>query len=151
MLKGGLSPTPKRFFCLLQLKLFKNDEKCFFFYLKSSFHSRDIWIFVSTFWSCRKNDLVRKIDYFQNLWGHKLVRKQLQCTSFPISHEVKVTRQRSLLHCVNVIRDIFFYINHSENDTGRLVPDSFLFFEKTLCKVKATRSFKISWEVLQDS
>ena len=36
---------------------FKNDEKCFSFHLKSSFHSQDIYIFVMTFWPCRKNDL----------------------------------------------------------------------------------------------
>ena len=32
-------------------KLFK---KCFLFYLKTSFRSQDIKIFVLTFWSCRK-------------------------------------------------------------------------------------------------
>ena len=35
--------TDKNFFCyLLHLKPFKNDEKCFFFHLKSSFRSQDI-------------------------------------------------------------------------------------------------------------
>ena len=35
--------TDKIFFCyLLHLKPFKNDEKCFFFHLKSSFRSQDI-------------------------------------------------------------------------------------------------------------
>ena len=32
-----------------------------FFHLKSSFHSEDIYFFVLTFWSCRKNGLARKI------------------------------------------------------------------------------------------
>ena len=32
-----------------------------FFHLKSSFHSEDIYFFVLTFWSCRKNSLARKI------------------------------------------------------------------------------------------
>ena len=35
-------------------KPFKNDEKCFLFHLKSSFRSKDLSIFVSTFWSCWK-------------------------------------------------------------------------------------------------
>ena len=43
-----------------ELKLFKNDKKSFFISLKSSFHSQDIYIFILTFWSCRKNDLIRK-------------------------------------------------------------------------------------------
>ena len=35
-------------------------EKCFL-NLKSSFLSQDILVFVTTFWSCRKNGLTRKI------------------------------------------------------------------------------------------
>ena len=40
--------------------LFKNGEKCFF-HLKNSFCSHDIYVFVMTFWPCRKNGLIRKI------------------------------------------------------------------------------------------
>ena len=39
---------------------FKNDEKCFLYHFKSSFHSQDIQIFVLTFWSCRKKGFIRK-------------------------------------------------------------------------------------------
>ena len=35
-------------------------------------------------------------------------------------------------------RKIFFFKNHGENEAGRLVPDFFLFFKKTLYKVKAS-------------
>ena len=38
--------------------------------------------------------------------------------------------------------------NHGENETGRLVPDLFLFFKKTLHKVKASGEylmFNIFW------
>ena len=38
-----------------------NDENCFLFQLKSSFHSQDIYIFVLIFWSCREIGLIRKI------------------------------------------------------------------------------------------
>ena len=41
-LKVGLSPSKKTSFYFLQWKPFKNDEKCFLFYLKSSFRSQDI-------------------------------------------------------------------------------------------------------------
>ena len=46
---------------LLQWKLLKDDEKCFLFYLRSSFCCQDIWIFVLTFWPFRKNGFIRKI------------------------------------------------------------------------------------------
>ena len=35
-------------------KLFKINEKCFLFHLKSSFRSQNIYVFVMTFSSCRK-------------------------------------------------------------------------------------------------
>ena len=56
----GLSPS-KRIFYLLQWKPYKNNEKYFLFHLKSSFGSQDIKIFFLTFWSCSRNDLIRKI------------------------------------------------------------------------------------------
>ena len=60
-LEVRLSRSRKNSFYLLQWKSFKNDEKCFLAHLKSYFRSQDIYIFVLTFWSCRKNDLIRKI------------------------------------------------------------------------------------------
>ena len=47
--KGALSGL-RQF--LATESLFKNDEKCFLFHLKSSFRSQDIEVFVLTFWSC---------------------------------------------------------------------------------------------------
>ena len=40
---------PKKFCSLVHWKPFKNYEKCFLFYLKSSFRSQDIYVFVMTF------------------------------------------------------------------------------------------------------
>ena len=37
-----------------------------------------------------------------------------------------------------ITSEIFFFKNYSENETWRLVQDLFLFFKKTLCKVKAS-------------
>ena len=59
-LKVGLSPS-KKVCCLLDWKPFKIDEKCFLFQLKSFFVSQDIYIFVTFFWSCRRNGLIRNI------------------------------------------------------------------------------------------
>ena len=35
-------------------------------------------------------------------------------------------------------RNIFFFKSNSENETGRLVPELFLFFKKALYEVKAS-------------
>ena len=59
-IKFGLSP-PNKLFYLLQQKPFKNDETYFLFHLESFFRSQGIYIFVLTFWPCRKNGLIRKI------------------------------------------------------------------------------------------
>ena len=34
-------------------------------------------------------------------------------------------------------REIFFFKNHAENETGKVVPDLFLLFKKALNEVKA--------------
>ena len=71
ILKVGLSPSKKKYFYLLEWKPFKNDEKCFLFHLESSFRSPYIKIFVLTFWSYRKNGLIRKvrlISKFMTTW-----------------------------------------------------------------------------------
>ena len=39
----------------------KTNEKCFLFYLKNSFYSQDISVFVLNIWSFRKNILIRNI------------------------------------------------------------------------------------------
>ena len=63
-LKVGLSPSKKekKLFYILQWKPFKIDGKCFLFHLWRSFRSQDIYIFVLTFRSCRKNNLIGKIS-----------------------------------------------------------------------------------------
>ena len=38
----------------------------------------------------------------------------------------------------------FSYKNHAENEAGRLVPDLFLYFKKTLCEIKARVSTLMS-------
>ena len=58
-IKIGISPSKKMFY-LLYLKPFKNDETCFLFHLKISFHSKDIQIFVLTVGSYRKTALLEK-------------------------------------------------------------------------------------------
>ena len=38
---------------------------------------------------------------------------------------------------MNITREIFYFKNNAENESGGLVPDIFLFFNKTLYMVKA--------------
>ena len=58
-LKVGLSPSKKIFICFIEspLKMMKNV----FFHLQSSFRSQDIYVFVTSFWSCRKYGLIKKV------------------------------------------------------------------------------------------
>ena len=56
-LKGGSSPSKKRFLYLLHRKPFRNKENCFLLNLKSYFCSQDINCFVLTFWECRNKRL----------------------------------------------------------------------------------------------
>ena len=93
-LKVRLS-APKIIVCLLQRRLLKNDEKCFIVCLKSSFSYLNFlfWYFghvENTAWLERKG-------HFKNFWCRKLVDKKLQYTYWPISHEVKATRQSNLV------------------------------------------------------
>ena len=63
-----------------------------------------------------------------------MANKQLQYTYCPISHKVEALKFGQL---VEYKRRNFFFQNHAENETGRLVPDLFLFFKKALNEVKA--------------
>ena len=77
-IKAGLSPFKKNLCHLLDWKPFKNDEKSFLFHLKSSLRCPDIQVFVTTFWSCTKNGLIRKIRVTSKSMRHNVVYKQLE-------------------------------------------------------------------------
>ena len=93
--KVGLSPSKQSSCYLVQRKPFKIDKKCFLFHLKSSFRSRDIYIFVLTFWSCRKKGLIRKIRLILKFTRHKLVNKELHPHTLSNIHTAQyLTKQR---------------------------------------------------------
>ena len=60
-LKSESLTLQKNLCYLLHRNPFKSDEICFLFHLESFFRSQDIKVIVLTFWSCRKNGLIRKI------------------------------------------------------------------------------------------
>ena len=37
----------------------------------------------------------------------------------------------------SITKEIYFYINRAENETGSIVPDLFLFFKKVFYEIKA--------------
>ena len=67
--KVGRSPSEK--FCVTCFieKSFKKGEERFLFYLKSSFCSPDIYVFIMTFWSCRKTAWSER----SVLWIHDVI------------------------------------------------------------------------------
>ena len=83
-LKSG-SHVPIKLCYIFHLKPFKKDEKCFLFYLKSSFRSQYFQVFVMSFRSCWKNGLITKIRLTSIFTRHNLVSKQLQYTFSNIS------------------------------------------------------------------
>ena len=87
--KVGLPPSKKLCY-LLDWKPFKNGEKCFLFHLKSFFRSKDVYVFVTTFWPCRKNSLI--IRWISKFMTSQPGLKQLQYTYCPISHKVKANQ-----------------------------------------------------------
>ena len=60
ILKVGLSPSEIVFLVCFIDSHSKMTKYAFLFHLKNSFRSEDIEFFVLTFWSCKKNDLIRK-------------------------------------------------------------------------------------------
>ena len=79
-------------------KPFENDEICFSFHVKSSFLSWDIYSFVLTFWLCRKRTCKRELYLISKI--HNITDQtpnNLQYTYYPISQEVKVIRQWTLV------------------------------------------------------
>ena len=63
-------------------------QTCFLFHLNISFRSEDIPSFVLTFWLCRKNGSKFTMSNQVNI--------QLQYTYYPVSHNVKATKQWNL-------------------------------------------------------
>ena len=66
------------FYFFTKKKPFKNYEKCFLFHLKSSFHSRDIQIFVIFSLPLHSFQIQKDKWKWKNLWSHQLTCINLQ-------------------------------------------------------------------------
>ena len=93
----GLSPS-KKYCYVLHWKAFKTNGKCFLFSLKSSFHSEHISVFVTTFWSCRENGLIRRIRLTSKFMASQPGLQTIVIHNSLISHKVKITRQWNLVN-----------------------------------------------------
>ena len=120
--------------CLIErpLKIVKNA----FFHLKSSFRSQDIKVFVTTFWSCKKNGLIRTWSYTNSMIRNirltsKFMTSQpdLQTIAIhilPYNTHISQSKGNQTMKFGQLI-----FKNYTENDAERLVRDLFLFCEKT--------------------
>ena len=88
-LKSG-SHLPKKicFICFNEspLKMMKN---AFYFILKAFFVLKIFKFLSQRFGHVEKTAWLERYNWFQNLWRHSVVNKQLQYTHYPISYEVK--------------------------------------------------------------
>ena len=90
------SHLPKNFcFIYFNESPLKMMETAFYFILKA-FLVLMVFKFLSRPF-VGKTAWLERYDWFQNLWRHSLVNKQLQYTYYPISHVVKTTRQWNLV------------------------------------------------------
>ena len=83
-------------FYLLQWTPFKNDDKCFSFRVKISFRSYQIFTFSSWFFGYVENALRKKLWLISKFITPNTGQQIIQYTYYPISQEVKGTRQWNL-------------------------------------------------------
>ena len=99
---------------------------------KCSFRSQDTYIFVTTFWPCRKNGLIRKIK----LTSKSMTSQPgLQTIAINILSNISQRKSNQTMKFGQLIeynKRIFFFKNYAENEACRLVPEFFLFLKKSL-------------------
>ena len=113
-------------------------------HLKSFFRSQDIKIIALTFWSCRKNALIRNIRLISKFMTSKPGQRTI---SVHILHNISQNKGNQTMELGQLIeynkRNIFLQKSHRK---WRLVPNLFSFFEKALFELKASglqRGFNI--------
>ena len=79
-----------------------------------------------TFWSCRKNALIRTVNfkiYDVTNWLTITIHILPNISGSKNSHTMKLANKRI------IPTEIFFLKNYAENEAERLVPNFFLFFK----------------------
>ena len=129
-IKAGLSPFKKNLCHLLDWKPFKNDEKSFLFHLKSSLRWPDIQVFVTTFWSCTKNGLIRKIKLTLKFMTSQPGLQTIATYILSNISQCKSNQTIKLGQLIDHNKKNIFLQKLCGNEAGRLVPDLFFFFNK---------------------
>ena len=97
IIKVGLSSSKKDCFIYFNESVVKMIKNAFCVTLKALLVLK-IFKFLSwLFGHAEKTAWLERRVYFQNLWRHNLVKKELQYTYCPISHEVETSRQWNLV------------------------------------------------------
>ena len=95
------------------LKMMKN----IFFNVKSSFCSWDIYIFVLTFWQCKKNSLIRKLWLISKFKVSQTGQQIITINILPNISRNKDNKANKFCHLIKFRMRNFFFENHTENNT----------------------------------
>ena len=89
--------------------------------------SQNIYVFVTTFWYCRKNGLIREIRLTSKFMASQ---PGLQAIAVHNISQSKGNQTIKFGQLIEYNEKYFFFKNYGENEAGRVVPDLFLFFKK---------------------
>ena len=82
-------------------------KNAFYFILKALFVLKTFEFLSWLFGHAQKKNWLDE-RWFQNLWCHSLINKQLQYIYFPISQKAKETRQWNLVSFNRILQDKYF-------------------------------------------
>ena len=117
-------------------KPFKNDENFFLLHVKSSFRSWDIYIFVLTYWLCKKSGLIRRLRLISKFITSQTGQQIITIHILPIISRRKDNQAVKFSQLIEYnVRNIF--LQKSFRKWGRETSSRpLLLFKKVLCKIK---------------
>ena len=117
MLKSDSHLPKKNYFIYFNESPLKMTKNAFYLILKALFVLKIIQIFVFTFWSYRKNGFIR------NQVNSKVFDVTTWLTNkyiLPSISQSEGNQTMKLDRYQNIIREIFFFKYHAENEAGKL-------------------------------
>ena len=83
-----------------------------------------------TFWTCRKNGLIRRIWLILKFMTSQPGKKTIAIDILPNISQSKGNKTKKLGQLIEYNNRNIFLQTFTEDEAGRLVPDVFLFFKK---------------------
>ena len=83
-----------------------------------------------TFWTCRKNGLIRRISLILKFMTSQPGKKTIAIDILPNISQSKGNKTMKLGQLIEYNNRNIFLQTFTEDEAGRLVPDLFLFFKK---------------------